>query len=342
VKALVLRAIGELSYEDVPDAKIERSDEVLVRIRAVGVCGSDVHGYLGHTGRRIPPMIMGHEASGDVVGVGSDVTRFRVGDRVALFPMQVCGQCDNCKAGKSNICIQRQLLGAGQTMKGALAEYIAWPEKSIFPIPDRLSYENAALAEPTAVSAHAVNRAVVEPGGSVLIVGVGTIGLLALACARAKAPGKVFVSDVSDDRLAVALGWGADVTVNPKSVDAVEFVREQTGGKGVDRAIEAVGNTAAAMQSIRATRTGGLVVWIGNAQKIIEIDMQDIVTRELDLRGTYAFTDTDFVEAIGLLADGRIPVEKLVGLRGTLAEGGAVFAEVAKNLTILKSVLLLD
>ena len=342
MKALMFRAIGELSYEEVPDPKIERPDEVLVRIRAVGICGSDVHGYLGHTGRRIPPMIMGHEASGDVVAVGSAVTKFRPGDRVALFPMQVCGECFNCHAGSPNICLQRQLLGAGTTMKGALAEYIAWPEKSIFPIPDGLSYENAALAEPTAVSAHGVNRGQIEPGNSALIVGVGTIGLLALACARAKSPGRVFVSDVSEDRLAVARQWGADAALNPKREDVVQIVKEQTGGAGVDRAFEAVGNSAAALQSIRATRSGGLVVWIGNAQKMIEIDMQEIVTRELTVRGTYAFTDRDFVEAIGLLADGKVPVGKLIGLRGTLAEGPAIFAELSRNLNILKAVLLLD
>ena len=342
MKAVVLRAIGELSYEDVPDAKIERPDDVLVRVRAVGICGSDIHGYLGQTGRRIPPMIMGHEMAGDVVSVGSAVTRLKPGDRVALFPMQTCGQCANCRAGKSNICQNRQLLGAGQTMKGALAEYISWPESSVFPIPDHLPYEKASLAEPTSVSAHGVNLAGIVPGDSVFLVGTGTIGLLALACVRVKSPSRVFVSDVSDDRLAAAVQWGADVTLNPSREDAVQSVKDQTGGIGADRAIEAVGNSPAAMQSIRATRSGGTVVWIGNSKKIIEIDMQEIVTRELTVQGSYAFTDRDFVEAIDLLAAGKVPVAKLIGMRGALADAPAMFAELASNLNILKAVVVMD
>jgi len=342
MKAVVLRAIGELSYEDVPDAQIERPDDVLVRIRAVGICGADIHGYLGHTGRRIPPMIMGHEAAGEVIAVGNAVTKFRPGDRVALLPMQICGECVNCRAGKSHICLNRQLLGSGRTMKGALAERIAWPEKSVFPMPDHLSFEEAALAEPTAVSAHAISLAQIAPGSSLLVVGAGTIGLLALACALVKSPGKVYVSDTSDSRLANARDWGAGATLNPLRDDVVQIIRDETDGLGVDRAIEAVGNTPATMQTIRATRSGGLVVWIGNNQKIIETDMQEIVTRELTVQGSFSLSDRDFVDAIELVASRKVPAGKLIGMRGSLQDGPAMFAELANNLNILKAVILVD
>jgi L-iditol 2-dehydrogenase len=281
MQALVFTALRRMELRDVPTPQISAPDEALVRVRAVGVCGSDLHGYTGQSGRRTPPMVMGHEAAGVVAAVGTAVTNVKPGDRVAIQPVKFCGVCPQCKEGKASLCANRQVLGVHQTAGGAYAEWLVWPARNLYPIPDHLSFEQASFAEPLAVCLHALRLADIKPYDSVALVGSGPIGLLTLSILKTLGLRQIFVSDVSDERLALAKKLGATVTINPSRETPRVVVDAHTNGQGADVSIEAVGLGVTAQQAIDLTKNGGTVVWIGNNMKTIEIDMQTVVTREL-------------------------------------------------------------
>ncbi|MFN8499110.1 MAG: galactitol-1-phosphate 5-dehydrogenase [Anaerolineae bacterium] len=340
MQALVFTDIRRMEVQDVARAQIAATDDVLIRVRAVGVCGSDLHGYTGQTGRRIPPMIMGHEAAGVVEAVGPDVTTVKPGDRVAVLPVVFCGACAPCKEGKASLCMNRRLLGVGKGI-GAYAEWLVWPARSVYRIPDTVSFEQAAFAEPMGVCLHALRLADIKPYDTVAIVGSGPIGLLTLAILRTLGPRRIFVSDVSDDRLAVARGMGADVTINPTRDDARAVIDGDTDGLGADVSLEAVGVSATAQAAIDLTKNGGTVVWIGNNQRRIEIDMQAVVTRELRVQGSYSMNDVDFTRALAMIADGAVDVRPLISRRAQLAEGGTLFDELLQDPRVIKCVFTL-
>jgi L-iditol 2-dehydrogenase len=337
MRALLLDAERHLSLVAAPIPALERPDDVLVRVRAVGVCGSDLHGYLGVTGRRIPPLVMGHEATGDVVAVGPAVRGLRPGDRVATNTIAACGRCRPCLAGERSLCEHRRILG--MDAPGAYAEYVVWPEDSLPRLPDGLAYEAGALAEPLAVALHAVNIAAIKPGDAVLIAGGGPIGVLVHLLARMAGAGTIIVSDLHPDRLSAARAFGADVVVDAGNADPVAAAREHTGGSGVDIAIEAVGASVTARQTIAAVRNAGTVVWLGNSENLIEIEMQAVVTRNLTLRGSYGMTGEEFGRALALLAAGRLPVDDIVNRYATLDEGPALFEQLLASPATIKCML---
>ncbi len=337
MQALVFTDIRKMELQNVARPQISAPDDVLIRVRAVGVCGSDLHGYTGQTGRRIPPMIMGHEASGVVEEVGPAVTNVKPGDRVAVLPVVFCGQCAPCKEGKASLCTNRRLLGVGKGL-GAYAEWLVWSARSTYRIPDNVSFEQAAFAEPMGVCLHALRLANIKPYDNVALVGSGPIGLLTLAILRTLGPRHIFVSDVSDDRLAVARSLGANVTINPSREDARAVVDAHTDGLGADVSIEAVGVSVTAQAAIDLTKNGGTVVWIGNNQKRIEIDMQSVVTRELRVQGSYAMNDVDFTRALAMIADGAVDVQPLISRRAELAEGENLFDELLQDQSVIKCV----
>lgn len=339
MRALVFTDIKRHELQSVPTPTISAPDDVLIRVRAVGVCGSDLHGYTGQSGRRTPPMIMGHEAAGVVEAVGSAVTSVTPGDRVAIQPVRFCGQCAACREGKSSLCLNRTVLGVHQQAGGAYAEWLVWPERCLYPIPDDLSFEQASFAEPLAVCLHALRLADIKPFDSVALVGSGPIGLLALAIMSHMGLRQIFVSDVSEARLAVARDMGATVTINPTRDDPRAVVDQHTGGLGADVAVEAVGIGATAQQAIDLAKNGGTVVWIGNNVRRIEIDMQAVVTRELRVQGTYAMNDLDFGRAVAMLAQGAVDVQPLISRRATLAEGETLFDELIRAPQIIKCVI---
>ncbi len=331
MKGLVYHGPEKLSYEDVPDVS-PGPGEVKIRVKAVGLCGSDIHGYLGITGRRIPPVIMGHEFSGVVEEIGTGVTGFRPGDRVAPFPVIFCGQCDPCKRQDVHLCEKRRLFGV-LTENGAMADSICAPASGCFKLEDRVSFEVGSLMEPLAVSHRAVGRAGRErvEGASVFLVGTGTIGLLALACAKLLKPAKLIVSDLSDARLEIAKRMGATHVINPAKANAALEVKRLTGGAGADVAFEAVGASATVQQAMSGLRQGGTAVWIGNNKPMIEINMQEIVTRELAVFGTYLYNFEDFRKAVELLNSGAIDAGPIVSKTAPMREGAAMFAKMAKD-----------
>ena len=337
MKALVFVGPGEMAVLERPD-RPPGHGEVLVTVRASGICGSDVHGYLGLTGRRQPGTIMGHEAAGLVLETGPDVSVARVGDRVALRSILACGTCGPCQQGRSNVCADRR--GLGMQFDGAHAERSVVPEALAVPIPDSLSFEEAALAEPLAVALHAVAITPLELSDTVAIVGAGPIGLLTLLALRRRGVRSVAITDRSPHRLAAARELGADLAIDVGSSDPVPAILVATGGLGADVVFEAVGITATVAQSLAVARTGGHVTWIGNSAPTVDLPMQDMVTRELTLRGSYAFAG-EFEEAIDLLATGQIDVRPLIELTARLDEGPELFRRLGDGtLDAVKVVLI--
>ena len=314
------------------------ANEALLKVKYVGICGSDVHGYLGTTGRRIPPMIMGHEFSAEVVEIGNDVKNYKVGDRVTALPLISCGECFCCKNGDVNVCDNRQFLGT-MSLDGVLCEYICIEESKLYKLPETVDDRIGALIEPFAVAYHAVSKALPVKGKTVMIAGAGTIGLLVQVVAKHFGAGKIVMVDLSEDRLAAAKKMGADITINPGSQDMDEVLTQEGIRKSVDVTIECVGITPTAQQTINYVRNTGTVVWVGNSAQMININMQQIVTRELTVYGTYIYQPKDYAESIALLAKGEIDISGFVSAEVGMGDAEAMFKRLAGGDTTMIKVL---
>jgi L-iditol 2-dehydrogenase len=323
VKALVFEAPWRMALLERPEPE-PGPGEVLVAVRAAGICGSDVHGYTGSTGRRTPGVVMGHEVAGEVVsgagGVGA-------GTRVALNPLVACGSCRACLEGRPNVCERR--LGIGWSVDGGFAGLLKAPARNVVPLPDGLPFELAAMAEPLAVALRAANLTPLEAGGTAAVLGAGPIGLLTLMALRLRGAGRVVVVDLSASRLELARRLGADETVDAAQ-GAVEAVRELTGG-GADVVVECVGVSATAAASVRMVRNGGAVTWVGNSAPVVEVPMQEVVTREVSLRGSYGFLPREFGAAVAALDAGRVDAAALLGRVAPLEDGPALFEGLARG-----------
>lgn len=328
MKGLVYHGNEVLKWQEVPDV-IPNDNEVKIKIKAAGICGSDVHGYQGITGRRIPPLIMGHEFSGVVSEVGKQVETLKVGDRVVPYPVDYCGECSFCKKGLVQLCSNRRQFGV-LTVDGAFAEYICVPEKVCFHLDDNTSYSAGSTVEPLAVATRAVKQAGNIEGKNVLIVGSGTIGLMVLACVKIQNPAKVIVSDLSECRLSVAKKMGADIVINPSEMDIKETILKNTDDKGVDISFEAVGATPTCVQSLENLRIGGKSVWLGQGKKMVEIGMLDIVTRELNVMGSFMYGLEEFKSAVDMLNQGKVDVKPIISEEVPMRHAAKWF-EILKN-----------
>jgi L-iditol 2-dehydrogenase len=328
MRALVYEAPWQMPLREVPPPE-PGPEEVIVGVQAVGICGSDVHGYMGLTGRRTPPMIMGHEFGGVVTAVGERASSAQIGQKVVVQPLITCGQCANCRAGLPNICLHRTGLGMMGT-NGAMAEAVRVPQQLLHPLPEGMAWEQAALVEPLAVALRAVNLTPLTLMGTLAIVGAGTIGLLTVLAARLRGAGKIIVTDLSPHRLELARRLGADAAVNVSDEDPVAVVHAHTGGQGAQAVIEAVGVAASVKQSLALVRTGGHVTWIGNSQPEVPVNMQHVVTRELTIRGTYGFAE-EFGRALQAIHAGRVDVTPLIERVGSLEEGPQLMHDLASG-----------
>jgi L-iditol 2-dehydrogenase len=340
VKALLLTAPGRLEHVDLPDPQVG-ADDVLVRVKASGICGSDVHGMDGSSGRRIPPVVMGHEAAGAIEEVGRAVTGWRVGQAVTFDSTIYCGRCPYCRQGLVNLCDDRQVLGVSNgdyRRDGAFAERIAVPERVLHALPPGISMVEAALVEPLAVAAHAVSRAPLAGAEAVLVVGAGVIGLLIIQVLRAAGCDRIIAVDLSPARLAHARSMGATETLEPGD-DVVGRVVELTGNRGVDVAFEAVGVGATLALATAAVRKGATVVLVGNLASSTELALQWTVTRQLTLAGSAASCG-EYPQALELIATRRVDVGGLVSQVAPLADGATWFERLREPETpILKVVL---
>jgi L-iditol 2-dehydrogenase len=331
LKALVYTKPYNFEYTDFPDPEIG-TDDVLIRVKACGICGSDVHGSTGKTGRRIPPLIMGHEAAGIVEDTGTNVKDFQNGDRVCFDSTVYCNSCENCRAGFFNRCESRQVLGVSTPefkRHGAFAEYVAVPSWIVSKIPDKLSFTHAALLEPVSIGVHAANRAPLLTNDTVVVIGAGTIGLFILQAARLRGAGKVFISDINEFRLDVAGKLGADEVINPEKSNLKEIVLKNTKNKGVDVAFEAVGFAGTFQDAVSVTKRGGHLVAVGNVEKMAEFNLQQFIASELTFTGSYA-SSGEFHDCIELVASGKINVEPLISDVLPLEDGPRAFERLLK------------
>lgn len=334
MNALLYRGPWMMPLEELNEP-LPEAGQVVVDVQAVGICGSDVHGFTGSTGRRTPGIVMGHEFAGTISRLGPDVDSYTRGDEVIVMPLySVAEGVDPYPINRSP---HRRLTGMNE--HGAYAQQVAVRTSQLFPKPAGVSWQRAALCEPLAVTLHAARITPINPMQKVAVIGAGPIGLLAMLVARLKGAGTIFITDRSAHRLDLAEELGADVVINVDETDAAAAIQEMTGG-GVDVAFEAVGITPTAQQSINAVRNGGHITWIGNSARTIELDMQSVVTREMTVRGTYGFDETDFAAAIEALACGRLQVDPLVEKIAPLAHGPEIFRQLAAGESELVKVIL--
>ncbi len=341
MKALVLKEYGRLAMEDwaVPALL---PDEVLVRVRACGICGSDVHGLDGRTGRRIPPLIMGHEAAGEIAGVGPAVTGWQPGDRVTFDSTVYCGECWYCQRARVNLCEHRRVLGVscGEYRRhGAFAEFVAVPQRILHRLPENLSFEQAAMVEAVSVAVHAVKRTPLAADGVALVVGTGMIGLLVVQALRAAGCAHVIAMDLDAGRLQLAQHLGATHTLLATDPGWLATIRSLTDGRGVDAAFEVVGLPQTVKTAIEALRKGGSVTLVGNLQPQVELPLQAVVTREITLIGTCASAG-EYPECLALIASGKINVTAFISATPPLAEGAQWFARLHAGEPGLMKVLL--
>ncbi len=341
MKALLMQEYKRLDIVDLPRPDPGPND-LLIQVRACGICGSDVHGFDGSSGRRIPPIVMGHEASGVVAGRGSNVTEFVDGDRVTFDSMISCLECDFCRRGQPNLCDNRQVLGVSCTefrRDGAFAEYVIVPKHIAFRLPDALSFEHAAMLEPVSVAVHAVELTPLHLGDSAIVIGAGMIGLLCIQALRLAGCSRVFAVDLEDSRLALARKVGADEGFNPKSCDVKQAVLDRTNGRGVAVALEAVGATEPIAMGISCLRKGGALTLVGNISPTIQLPLQAVVTRQLRLTGSCASAN-DYPACMELMARGAIQVDPIISARAPLDEGARWFERLYAHEPGLMKVIL--
>jgi L-iditol 2-dehydrogenase len=330
----------ELREAEVP---VPRLGEALLRVESVGICGSELSGYLGESSIRVPPLVMGHEFSGTLVGplpsgaTLGDGSPAHDGQAVLVNPLVSCGTCDLCQAGRPNICRSRQLIGAHRA--GAFAELVAVPLGYAFPRLAGLPADSGAMAEPLACSVRAVRRSRVSSGEPLLILGAGPIGLFALVAARALGVGPIIITDTSAARLEVAQRWGADVVLDPRSDDVSAAVKRTTGDM-LGAAIDAVGVVATRQQALQSVMPGGHVVMIGLHDENTQLHINYLVRQEIEVYGCFAYTPDDFAQAVSYLNDGHLrATPDWLDVR-PLAAGPAAFEELLAGRSAYSKIVL--
>lgn len=342
MKALVLEEYNKFVYRDWPDPEIA-PDEVLVRIKAAGICGSDVHGMDGSTGRRKPPLIMGHEASGIIADTGSLVKNWKKGDRVTfdstIYPLNDWYTIK----GLYNLSDNRMVLGVspGEYRRhGAFAEYVNIPEHILYKIPDKVTFTQAAMVEPVAVAAHAAGLGSPGWNDSVVVTGIGMIGLFLVQVLRSRGCGKIIAVDLDQRKLELAEKLGADLALNPGKDDIKDKILAFTDNRGADFAFEVVGIESTVELSINSVRKGGTIILVGNVSPSVRIPLQSVVTRQLKLQGSCAIAG-EYGAVLDMIARKQIKMDPVLSAEVPLSEGAAWFERLyRKEPGLIKVVLI--
>jgi len=332
VKALLLTAPSKLELVDFPNPQ-PQEDEVVVRIHACGICGSDIHGWDGSTGRRRPPLIMGHEAAGEIVALGRRVEKWRAGERVTFDSTISCGACRFCREGQVNLCENRRVVGvspADYRQHGAFAELLALPARILYRLPDALPFEQAAMIEPVSIAVHAVQRARLARGATAVVVGSGMIGLLVIQALRWAGAEKILAIDLAENRLALARRLGATHTINPGGGnDVAAEVARLTDGRGADTSFEVVGLTPTLNLALAVLKRGGTCVLVGNlSPQTQDFPLQAVVTKELTLAGSCSSAG-EYPLCLDLIARGVIDVQPMIETVAPLADGAEWFQRLS-------------
>jgi L-iditol 2-dehydrogenase len=324
MKALFYPAWDRLEMRDVAEP-VPRSGEVVVRVLAAGICGSELHGFKIHAPRRTPPLILGHEFSGEVLSVGDGVAGYQPGDRVAVNSTISCGTCEACVDGDPHVCRTAEVFGTKRP--GAFAEQVAVPVSTLLPMPENVTAVQASLMEPLGNAVHAWSMIRRRFPESVVVFGAGAIGLFTLQVAHAGGAGHVAVVDVSPARLAVAKQLGAERTFNARTDDVQASIREFSRGRGVDVAIDAVGAATTRDLAVKAIRKGCECVWLGLHDDATTVGGLDIVLGEKTIYGSFAVRPRDLTAALDLLGAGKITLEPWVRTF-PLEQGAEVFLQL--------------
>ena len=334
MKALVFKGPRSMQYEEVPTPE-PGPGEVRIHVKAVSICGSDTAGYKGGNAMRTAGLIMGHEFSGVIEKLGPDVKGLSIGQRVGVHTNLFCEKCRDCKEGRDNVCVNRAIIGTTMPVygqyNGAMADFVIAPAKKIIPLPDHVSFNEAALAEPLSIGLRALKQLknIKElKGQTVLVYGAGPIGLLTIQCIRAKEAGRIIAVDTVDRRLDVAKECGAAVVINSSNQDVLKIVDELTDSCGVDLVFDCVGIKETINNSNKLVRCGGTVVWIGLADSKLEFDYKYAVCKELTFITAYMYT-TELQEGLDLIASGKLDVGKILTGVYPMGEGAKHFELIA-------------
>lgn len=327
MKAMKFTEPGRSEIVEVPKP-IPKKDEVLVRVKATGICASDIMAFKGKHPWRIPPLITGHEISGTIVELGSEVKSLESGERVAIEPHIGCGKCVLCRHGHYNVCQHKRFVGVGEWI-GGFSEYVVAAEAMCHLLPEGMTYEEGAALEPLCVGLHAVLRASVSIGESIAILGCGTIGMMTLISAKIGGPGKIIVSDISSFKREMALRSGADMAIDPTQQDPVKEVLGVTEGLGADVVFVAVPLDIALSQSLQMCRRMGRVVLIATFHGESLFDTKGIQVHERSLIGTSMYTRDDYKLAIELWKKGSLEMRPLITQRISLDEAPQVISAMA-------------
>ncbi|MFC7321758.1 galactitol-1-phosphate 5-dehydrogenase [Halobacillus campisalis] len=333
MKALNLYGKQDLRFEETKEPAIEKEDDVIVKVMAVGICGSDISRY-SKLGPYIQGMTFGHEFSGIVSEVGSQVEHIQVGDRVAGCPTYYCGSCESCRKGELSRCEHLTVIGARHP--GAYAEYVKLPLENIISLPEQVDFETAALIEPSSVVAHGFYRTTMEPGEEVAIMGCGSIGLLAIQWAKIFGAKKVYAIDIDEVKLETAQKVGADVLINSVERAAHEQINEHTKGQGVDVAIESAGSPVTSAQIFALPKKGGEVVFMGIPYADIQIErfyFERIVRNELKVLGSWnaissPFPGKEWEASVHYMRTGEINVKPMISHKLHLHDGPETFGRI--------------
>ena len=322
MRALLYPAFDRIENATVPEPPPPQPDEVTLRVAACGICGSELEAFKTHSPRRPPPLVMGHEFCGTIETAGANVTDWSPGQRVVSNSLVPCGRCVRCERGDSHLCATRQIFGMNRP--GAFAEKVNVPARCLLPWPEKLSAEEACLAEPLANGIHVTHLTEHLPAGIALVIGAGPIGLFCQQALQALRGARVVVADLSEARRAVARQLGAIRTIDAGSENIAAVMRELTSGEGADLAVDAVGAAVTKRAALDATRPGGGVVWIGLHENPLTFDSFGLTLPEKKIFGSYAATMAELQLALDLMASGQVDARTWT-TRLPLAEGETAF-----------------
>lgn len=342
MRALVLTERNKLEVLHIPKP-VPAADEVLLRIRACAICGSDVHGMDGESGTRLPPIVMGHEAAGEIVALGENAGGFALGQRVVFDSTEHCGVCRFCAAGEVNLCDSRRVFGMScksYSKNGAMAEYLAVKSRLLYPIPDTVSFDEAAMVQPLTIALHAVGR-IPELQGveSAVVIGAGAIGLMIIAALKEYGVKNIVAVDLDEGRLETARAFGAGACVNSQDMGAALERLQELTVNGADISFEAVGIGATSLLSVNCLRKGGSSVWVGNVARTVNTPMQEIVSKQLTIYGATASAG-EYKEALRLVSGGELNLKSLISATAPLEEGSYWFNRLRSGREPLLKIIL--
>ena len=342
MKALKFKRIGQADIVNLP-IPVPRKKEVLIKVKAAGICYSDIMAFKGTHPYRVPPVITGHELLGEIAKLGEKVSNLKVGTRVVVEPHIGCGKCFFCSHSHYNLCLNKRLLGTGKWI-GAFSEYVIAEEKMCFPMPKGMTFDEGAILEPYCVGLHAIRRAKIGIGENIAILGCGTIGMMTLLGVKLSGPNKIFVTEISSFKRKIALDNGADLAINPIKEDPVRIALSLTGQLGFDVVFIAVPSNEVLKQALEICRKQGRIILIAAFEEEANFNLRKIQTDERTLIGSCMYTSDDYELAIKQYSKGNLNLNCVISKHISLTEAPQIIAQMAEGKASdnIKTIILFD